>query len=876
MMNRTGVVLVLAVAALRTLSAATTAAEYQSWRHSGSLHILTTPAGANLPAAAVEEGFPLLVRLDKDFFDFSQAKAKGEDVRFATSGGEALPYQIEQWNAASGTASIWVRIPTIKGNARQEIKMYWGKADAASESNGKAVFNESNGYLSVWHMNEPLKDETGTLESKDTGTADAAGIVGQARHFAGQQGVFCGDKIGNYPTGASPHTSEAWFRAEKSNGKILAWGNEHGQGKVVMFFRSPPHVAMDCYFSDGNVAGGNTIPMSQWVHVVHAYQKGNSRIYVNGVLDGTSTSSGAPLAIKSPARMWIGGWYNQYDFVGDIDEVRISKVARSADWVRLEYENQKALQTLVGPLVQSGDAFSVSHTQLTVPEGKSGAVTAKAGGAQKVYWILKQDGRETVAAVDRFAFTFDAGRVVGDKSLTLQFKAVYANEVKTKDIPVTIKEDIPEPVFTLKTPATWDGRQTLELRPEIANLDAMRAKGADKLNYTWTVADIAAIKEVAPGKLILKRAQNSGAMTVTLAVDNGGAATVRTAAIVVKEPKQDAWIVRTPDKDEKPEDHQFYARDDKNEGTLYCNGTLEEAADSVFLKVYAGDRPYSQESRKLSPDKSYAFSAKLKPGLIKYRIEFGSKTGDRATVLYTASDLVCGDAYIIQGQSNALATDTHEESPPYTSEWIRSYGRPAGQPKGARPNLWCNPVWKARQGEKAELGYWGMELAKRLVESQKIPIFIINGAVGGTRIDQHQRSQSDPTDLNTIYGRTLWRAQQARLTHGIRGILWHQGENDQGADGPTGGYGWEAYQQLFVELSAAWKEDFPNLQHYYMLPDLAQSLFDGRGRIGQHVAGGATDIAPSLLQHEHHVDAGHQAARGLPLSADRLGRNSRA
>jgi hypothetical protein len=109
-----------------------------------------------------------------------------------------------------------------------------------------------------------------------------------------------------------------------------------------------------------------------------------------------------------------------------------------------------------------------------------------------------------------------------------------------------------------------------------------------------------------------------------------------------------------------------------------------------------------------------------------------------------------------------------------------------------------------------------MELAKRLLESQKVPIFMVNAAVGGTRIDQHQRSVTQPTDLSTIYGRMLWRVQQAKLTHGIRAILWHQGENDQGSDGPTGGYGWETYQQLFVEMSAAWKQDFPNVKNYYV------------------------------------------------------------
>ena len=56
-------------------------------------------------------------------------------------------------------------------------------------------------------MNGPVTDEVGTLPSKDTGTTPVAGVVGRARHFAGGQGVFCGDKIPNYPAGASPHST---------------------------------------------------------------------------------------------------------------------------------------------------------------------------------------------------------------------------------------------------------------------------------------------------------------------------------------------------------------------------------------------------------------------------------------------------------------------------------------------------------------------------------------------------------------------------------------------------------------------------------------------------------------------------------------------
>jgi hypothetical protein len=254
---------------------------------------------------------------------------------------------------------------------------------------------------------------------------------------------------------------------------------------------------------------------------------------------------------------------------------------------------------------------------------------------------------------------------------------------------------------------------------------------------------------------------------------------------------------------------------------LHYNGTLDPSIESksntVFLRLYADDKPVQTATGKLSEDRSYALSVELQPGFIQYRIEFGV---DGERVLDSVGDLLCGDAYIIDGQSNALATDTGEKSPAETHPWIRSYAKPSGNPKENEGNLWVRPVWKAQEGkpdgQRAELGWWGMELAKRLVESQKVPVFMINAAVGGTRIDQHQRNPKDPTDVTGIYGRMLWRVEQAKLTHGIRAILWHQGENDQGADGPTGGFGWETYHPLFIEMAAGWKQDFPNVKRYYV------------------------------------------------------------
>ena len=51
-------------------------------------------------------------------------------------------------------------------------------------------------------------------------------------------------------------------------------------------------------------------------------------------------------------------------------------------------------------------------------------MTAQVGSAQKVYWTLSRAGRETVAAVDQRSFTFTAGPVVGDESVTLKVTAI--------------------------------------------------------------------------------------------------------------------------------------------------------------------------------------------------------------------------------------------------------------------------------------------------------------------------------------------------------------------------------------------------------------------------------------------------------------------
>ncbi len=821
-------------------------AQYAGWQQTGSLVILTTPEGADLPTGAEVAGFPLLVRLEPDWFDFRKAQPNGEDVRFS-SGGVALSYQIDTWDRNKG-ASIWVKVPKIKGNERQEIKLHWGKPNAVSESKGSEVFGADNGFVSVLHMDQAMQDELGALTLKDMGTNASEGVVGEARQLYPGKGILGGDHIKNYPFGDGAFTSEAWFRPQVAGTTIFYWGRyatrlngKTGDGNEVSLNIGAP--ASIGWASDGpGGAGGESVPvLGQWNHVAATYENGVSKIYFNGKLDGTRTHKAA-MSIVQDIVVSIGGMRgSDFRYFGAIDEVRVSRVARSAEWMKLQYENQRPLQTLVGPLVQPGSGFELSQQEITLLEGQSATVTVKAGGAQKIYWSMVNEGVETLAAVDRFSFTLPAGRVTANTTRTLRCKAVFADGVKTKDIPVTIKEDLPEPIVTMKAPSTWNGRDPIEVVPTVSNLQSLFKKQVGDLKTRWTVSGGAVIKKTVggstaaggglpwihttPGNLLLQRSQFTGKIAITATFNNGGADTVVSTTIQVTEPKTDAWVQRVPDKNEQPEENQFYARDDQNEGTLFYHGTLEQPAESVFLKLYADEKLIKTETAKPNAENVYALSVKLKPGLIKYKVEFGS--GDK--VLRTVNNLICGDAYIIDGQSNAEATGPNngpnEDAPSPVADWVRSYGNQhQGTTKGGWGNAVRTHIWGKPNYGDHQIGTWGMVLANGLVEKYHIPICIINSAYGGTPIYLHQRNPENHFDTSgefykspyKIYGGLLNRVTAARLTHGIRGILWHQGENDQGSGAPTGDHNWKSYQEYFVAMAGAWKQDFPNVRNYYI------------------------------------------------------------
>ena len=300
---------------------------------------------------------------------------------------------------------------------------------------------------------------------------------------------------------------------------------------------------------------------------------------------------------------------------------------------------------------------------------------------------------------------------------------------------------------------------------------------------------------------------------------------------------------RTPGATEKPVTGQFFARDDTGFGTIHYNGTQSGAPASVFLKVYTTDTGadvlYATHRQTLVGG-AYAFTAPIAAGKETYKVVYGTTNSSGVdTTVSTITNLVCGDAYIIEGQSNAVATD----GPPddlTNSTWIRTYGQTGG--------TWGNAV---RKGNDYWIGYWGFDLALTLSTTHNMPICIINGAVGGTRIDQHQANPANHAtagSLYSIYANLLNRVVGGQADPRHPRHLLAPGREQQRRGRPHRRLGLQVIPAVFrghVGGLEAGLSEYPALSD---LSDMAESLLDGRPGAQRHAAGGAADLAAPAIR----------------------------
>jgi len=128
--------------------------------------------------------YQVLIELNSTNFDFTHAQINGEDIRFTDASGNLLNYWIEEWDAVSETAKVWVKVPSIPANSSVEIQMYYGNPEVASESDAVATFiRVIDGVVGSWHF-----DEGSGTTAYDTSGNDNDGTINGATWVDGKFG----------------------------------------------------------------------------------------------------------------------------------------------------------------------------------------------------------------------------------------------------------------------------------------------------------------------------------------------------------------------------------------------------------------------------------------------------------------------------------------------------------------------------------------------------------------------------------------------------------------------------------------------------------------------------------------------------------------
>ena len=295
------------------------------------------------------ENFPVLVRLAEGSpSGFSYADCAQDAFRFADLDGNALPHDVETWNP-EGTSLVWVSVPSLERGMVIRF-LHGATATAALPANDPAAVWTRAQYAGVWHMAEA----SGTV-------ADAAGngLVATPIKSAANLGAVEG-VIGNGRTTGSSTAKDGYLSVPSydalgigSTFTISGWVKAEAGGSYPRLFSRKKsytdangweielanNTTVSCTVRAAyNNTFGVTLPdlANTWRHLAFAYANTSCTVYGDGAaratggVAATAPDNGVPLAIGASG----GGGST---FYGAFDEVRLRRVASSADWIQTEY-----------------------------------------------------------------------------------------------------------------------------------------------------------------------------------------------------------------------------------------------------------------------------------------------------------------------------------------------------------------------------------------------------------------------------------------------------------------------------------------------------------------------------------------------------------
>jgi hypothetical protein len=292
--------------------------------------------------------------------------SSGFDIIFTSdaAGQNKLDHEIESYNPATGQFTAWIRIPSLSHATDTVIYLFYGNSGVTtSQENKTGVWDAS--YKGVWHLSEisgQHKDATSNVNNTTSVNAftqgSAGGIADGADEMRTTANMAAVGTRASLTLAQSPFTLSAWVKgiAFGSTAHTVIWDAATQQQDVVL---SVTNDKVKLGYGSANLAGATSISNDVWHYLAatctdRSGGNGTCQVYLDGVLDGSANTSS--LATATEQNVYLGGdpFFGQY-LNGTLDEARISVgVARSADWLKTEYNNLFSPSTFFSLGAESG------------------------------------------------------------------------------------------------------------------------------------------------------------------------------------------------------------------------------------------------------------------------------------------------------------------------------------------------------------------------------------------------------------------------------------------------------------------------------------------------------------------------------------------
>ncbi|MBC7892644.1 MAG: hypothetical protein H7Y12_10555 [Sphingobacteriaceae bacterium] len=256
-----------------------------------------------------------------------------------------------------------------------------------------------------------------------------------------------------------------------------------------------------------------------------------------------------------------------------------------------------------------------------------------------------------------------------------------------------------------------------------------------------------------------------------------------------------------------PAAFQLVPRTEANTAEVPVSGRILRSGFSrVTLNVFRNNVLFAHREQALAYTRDtarFSLSVLIRAELAEYRFEvFGVRSIGDSIRLARRDSVVCGDAYLINGQSNAT-TETGLQTYTYRNEFHRTFGEIGFEQTPG------DTLWALSNRGAAQVGVWGQELQRFITETYRVPVAIINGGLAGTDIRFQLPDTLRSASLANSYGRLLYRVRKAGLQTAVKALFWHQGEAEAFANQ-------RGYAALFDSLYRSWRQDYPSLKRFYL------------------------------------------------------------